>query len=448
MWLLRGKLDKSASAIRTALDYSQRALAIAPSQVHFQFNIAFVQFALAQLTYSLSDAQRTLAEVQSASEGLEEGIETLTEISQGPNPPYPKHDLEQRANMGRNTMRRQLERALTSQREYEEKNATKLQEAREAREADIRRREELRRAAAETAAEEKRKIAGERHKMLELSRELAEKRADEEQKREAMEYTTDSETGERVKRKKVKKGGKRKKKGEESGTEGEGGEGEDRPRRKQRGKSTEGSGTGTEKEARAPKKRRKLARKGKQTIAPNSASGITKVLDLLPLVGGNTDFAFCSGGKETKLDKFKSSELVGDSDSDNAATAAPATNGAAAANTPVADEDTTMSDGLGLDSEEEDALVAAPTRKKPTRRIASDDDDEDEDVYEATASPYEHVSDGAEQLVPQIDKELDDAEEKAKGNPFADGEGAPKPMVEETVGVAGDPDTVIGGGDA
>ena len=389
--------------MRTSLDYSQRALAIAPSQVHFKFNIAFVQISLAQLLYALPESQRTLSDVQAAAEGLDAAIESFTEIAQSNNPPYPKHDIEQRANMGRNTMRRQLERAIQSQREYEEKNAAKLQEAREAREAASRKRDEQRRAAEEAAAEQKRKVAEERHKMLEMSRVLAEKRAEEERRKEEMEYTTDSETGDRVKRKKIKRGGKRKKKGDGSdtgsGLDGEN-EGESRRRRKGRGKSTEdNSAAATDNEGSKPKKKRKLARKG----------------------------------KESKSDKFKSSELVGDSDSDEAVTA-PGTNGTAQAATPTAGDDTdTMMPDISSslaspDDSEEDAPVVAPARKKATRRIASDDEDEDED----------------EQTVPQLDQELDEAEEKAQGNAFADGEDAPEPMVKETVGAAGDPDAADG----
>lgn len=407
VWLLKGKQDKSPVAMRTSLDYSQRALAIAPSQVHFKFNIAFVQISLAQLIYTLPESQRTLSEVQAAAEGLDAAIESFTEIAQSKNPPYPKHDIEQRANMGRNTMRRQLERAIQNQREYEEKNAAKLQEAREAREAESKKREEQRRVAEAAAAEQKRKVAEERHKMLELSRELAEKRAEEERRKEEMEYTTDSETGDRVKRKKVKKGGKRKKKGEESdvgsGLDGEI-EGETRTRRKARGKSTElNSAAVSDGEGAKPKKRRKLARKG----------------------------------KENKPDKFKSTELVGDSDSDEVVTA-PGTNGTTQAATPTAgeDTDTLMPDAssplASPDDSEEDAPVAAPVRKKATRRIASDDEDSDE------------------QTVPQLDQELDQAEEKAQGNAFADGEDAPEPMVKETVGAVGDPDAADGadGGEA
>ena len=335
----------------------------------------------------------------------------MAEIAQSKNPPYPKHDIEQRANMGRNTMRRQLERAMQSQREYEEKNASRLQQAREARDAEMRKREQARQLAEAAVAEEKRKVAEERHKMLTLSRELAEKRAEEERRKEEAEYTTDSETGERYKRKKVKKGGKRKKKGEESDTDGEV-DGEDgRSRKKNRGKSTEENSTvGTDGEQRAPKRRRKLTKKG---------------------------------GKETKADsKFKSTELVVDSDSDgDAVMTRQPTNGHASDND---DADTKMDDAppsaIGSDDEEEDDVgLQASTRKKPIRRIADDDDeDEDEDVI-----PPKSVNDpdAPEGTVPDLDGELDDATEAAKGNAFADGPHAPKGIVDDSVAAAGDPDT-------
>ena len=358
----------------------------------------------------MPENQRSLADVQAASEDLDIAIESMTEIAQSKNPPYPKHDIEQRANMGRNTMRRQLERAMQSQREYEEKNASRLQQAREARDAEMRKREEARQLAEAAAAEEKRKVAEERHKMLTLSRELAEKRAEEERRKEEAEYTTDTETGERYKRKKAKKGGKRKKKGEESDTDGEVDGEEGRSRRKNRGKSTEENSTvGTDGEQRAPKRRRKLTKKG---------------------------------GKDAKADsKFKSTELVVDSDSDgDAVMTRQPTNGHASDDDPDTKMDEAPPSAIGSDDDEDDDVgVQTSTRKKPLRHIADDDDeDEDEDVFPPTNIKDPNAPEGT---IPDLDAELDDATEAAKGNAFADGPGAPKGIVDDRVGAAGDPDT-------
>ena len=162
----------------------------------------------------MPEPQRTLAEVEAAAAGLEEAIESLEEIAQHPQTPYPKALVEGRANMARNTMRKQLERSIQSQKEYEEKNAEKLQHALELRQAELKKREEAREAAEAAEKERKRLIAEQRRQIAERDRELAEQRAEEDRAREAAEMTTDTETGERVKRKKkpARSAGKRKKK--------------------------------------------------------------------------------------------------------------------------------------------------------------------------------------------------------------------------------------------
>ncbi|KAL9637320.1 MAG: hypothetical protein Q9204_001924 [Flavoplaca sp. TL-2023a] len=389
VWLLKGKQDKSPSAMKTALSYSHRALALAPQQIHFQFNIAFVQIQLAQLIHILPESQRSLEDVMKASEGLEEAIESFGEIAQSKNPPYPRHDIEQRANMGRNTMRRQLERAVQSQTEYEEKNAAKLQEARELRDAEIRRREAEKRRVEEQKEAERQKIREERDKMAQLSRELAEKRTEEERRRQEAEYTTDEE-GERVKRTK-KKGGKRKKKGEDSDTGTEAGDGTEdkavkKTRRKKKAQSTEpSSAVGSSNEeggaTKSKRKRKRLARRA---------------------------------GKE---DKFKSQEMVVDSESeDDRQAAAQLTNGQASNDE---DGDTEMRDA-------EDSQTV--TRQKPKKRVIEDDEDEDEDKDEDEDEPSNKTT-----------AEVD-AEEHGdrNGASFADNpHGDP---VDERVGAAGDAD--------
>lgn len=430
VWLQKGKQDRDPTCMKHSLDYSRRALALAPSQIHFKFNIAFVQIQLAQLIYTIPEPQRTLLEVQHASDGLDEAIITFTEIANSKNPPYPKHDLEQRANMGRNTMRRQLDRAMTSQRDYEEKNATRLQEAREQREADLKRREEARLAAASLAAEGKRKLAEDRSQMLAKSRELAEQRAEEERRIAEAEMTTDSETGERVKRKRKARApagsGKRKKKGDTSDTE-TGVEQEERPKRKRRTKkdatessaisSSEGGAGAKQKKPR----KRKLARKG---------------------------------GKE---EKFKSSEMVVDSDDEGdvavsktvarsdkdvrmeddeentaAANAATSTNGPADAE----DDD---------DEEEEEAPTQSRSRKNTTRnRRTRIEESDDEDDLPPSPPPEQDSEDEDLANEPRTTAEQA-ARDPRGGNAFADVDVS---MVDESVGAAGGANTAeySGGG--
>ncbi len=296
----------------------------------------------------MPESQRTLPEVEAAAAGLEEAIESLEAIAQHPQTPYPKALVEGRANMARNTMRKQLERSIQSQKEFEAKNAEKLQHALEQRQAELKKREEAREAAENAERERKRLIAEERQRIAEHDRILAEQRAEEDRAREAAEMTTDSETGERVKRKKKPaRGGKRKKKegetsGDESGAE---------PARKTRKEKGSGDESGEEK----PKKKRRLAKK-----ASKKDSG-----------------------------KYKSSEVIVDSDSEG--------QGGDADGQKNMDGDVS-GDGWGPDerdnvpvdaaegSDDEELTAAPVARKNRTWRIESDDEDEDEEEEAPAAS--------------------------------------------------------------
>jgi len=365
VWYLRGKQDRNLQSMKTALDYARSAMDAAPDQPYFRFNVAFVQMQIAQLVNSIPDATRTSVDVETANSGLDTAIETLIELSKLPNPPFPKHDLEQRANMGRNTMRRQLERAMQSQKEYESKNAARLDEARKQREAEMQKREEQKHAAEERAEEQKEKLREERKRMMEEDRAIAEQKREDERVREEAELTTDEETGEKRKRQK-KKPTKRKKKGDESDTDIDGTD-DEVSGRKSRGRSTSATPASGEDGEQRPKKkkRRKLERK------PKAAS------------------------------KFKSDEKVVESDSDDEAVAAQQENAALAEKVRKASEaggessplaDTAMADG---DSAEEQTVDRS--RKKKPARILDDEDEEDEDEpATATNRPEEFsmVNDG------------------------------------------------------
>ena len=125
-WYHRARHERSIAGYRTALDYSKQALVVAPTDLSFQFNVAFVQFQIATMIYSLPEQQRTLAEVDDAANGLNEAIEALEKLAKEELPPFPRADITSRANMGRNTMVKQVERAREKQSAYEGENAAKL----------------------------------------------------------------------------------------------------------------------------------------------------------------------------------------------------------------------------------------------------------------------------------------------------------------------------------
>ncbi|KAK3333527.1 hypothetical protein B0T19DRAFT_382310 [Cercophora scortea] len=246
-WLNKGRAERNLDAYQTALEYAQKALAVAPDQVHFKFNVAFVQIQLAMTINSLSESQRSVKKLQEAAAGLESAIKALDDIAASNQPPYPKHDIEQRANMARNTQRKQLERALASQHEYEEKIQVKQKAALELRQAELDRRQEEKRKEEEKIRERQEKIKREREEIAARDRRLAEQRAEEERQRAEAELTTDSETGDKIKRKKKTaaarergtgepkaKGARSRRKKVDTGDEESGEEQERRPKKKQR----------------------------------------------------------------------------------------------------------------------------------------------------------------------------------------------------------------------
>ncbi|KAH8702609.1 putative RNA polymerase II transcription elongation factor [Talaromyces proteolyticus] len=331
VWWLKGKQEKSLVAMKNALEYANRALAVAPEQVHLEFNVAFVQNQIALLVNNLPETQRTVQELQEAAEGLEKAIETFGRLAQVRNPPYPPGSLEQRANMGKNTISKQLERSIQNQKEFEEKNALKLQQARAARDAELKRREEEVRKAQELELERKRQLAEQRQRMVEETQRLAIQRAEEQRARDAAEFTTDSETGEKQKRK--KKVSKRKKKDDDDIVSD--------------GRSVSVARSDGEEASPAPKKRRRLERRG--------------------------------GAKE-KPGKYKSSELVVDSDSDDDATP-PVENGGT----------DSAADDLFNDDEKEQEPVATSGAKergrvRGSKRVVDDSDDEDEESAAVAAA--------------------------------------------------------------
>jgi RNA polymerase-associated protein CTR9 len=356
----------------------QRALATQPESPYLRFNVAFIQFQIATLINSAKDNERTLEDVDAAIVGLEEAITTFDEVAQHKSPPYPKAALEQRSTMGRNTIRRQLQTARERQEKYERENAEKLAEAKAKRDDELRRRDELRKRKEAEDEERQRKVQEEREKIVQETELMAQQYRAEAAAREAAEYTDDSETGDRVKRKEKKRkagagaGKKRKKRDdvedgfieddEESGSE------RSVSRTPVSGSEAE---RGTEDQPR--KKRRKLERRGarterKQRPKPANAS---------------------------KKNKFKSAEVIDSDEEDEAVTPAAGLDdddSEPAVDTPPSnvDEDeqvgrrargrSTSAPAVGDDDDDDDEVVRQPVpRKRKQLRIIADDAGDEED---------------------------------------------------------------------
>ena len=362
---LKGRAEKAPGIMKAALAHAQRALELAPNQPHLQFNVAFVQMQLAQLLHGLPADKRTAADLEAASRGLDAAIDACGALARAPHAPFPRADLEQRAAMGKNTMRKQIERDLATQREYEAANASKVAAARAAREQEAKARLAAEAAEVHKREENARRIQEERAQMMESSRRLAEERAAELRAREAADFTED-ETGERVRRKKKARGtggggGKRKKKSEDIVDDDD----EEALAPVDASDSGTGSGARATGEGEAPrKKKRKLARRGEGGGKPSKFKSAEVVVD-----SDEDDVAIGGGGAGGGRDPFALS------DNELGLGSTQDANGAVESDTEMKDADGDVDVGAGVDDEEEEE--AAPVRRGKTKR-AIDDDEEDE----------------------------------------------------------------------
>ncbi|KAH5998060.1 hypothetical protein HBI84_114150 [Parastagonospora nodorum] len=328
-WFQRGKHDRSnIDSYRTALDYSQQALKISPSEPNFQFNVAFMHFQIAQATINVPESQRTLQQVDDAMAGLAEAIDTLDQIAKAEVTPFPRTDITSRANMGRNTMVKQLERAREKQVVYEEENKGKLEQARKLREEEIRRRDEAKQQAEQATQDRRRKIIEEQERIAARDRELMEKRAEEERRR--MEEDEDKELRKAERKARGPKQPKRKKKDADSDTEGVASDSDAAEPRSRRRRTTASGTEGLSDEERPrEKKKRKLARKSEPSGKYKSAEFVDDDSDGDAEAAAGTDAQLASDDEgAAAAPRARKGRVVDDEDEDDEdGIAAPKANG-------------------------------------------------------------------------------------------------------------------------
>lgn len=194
-WYARGMRENNRDGLYKALEYATKALEDrtaastdlkkdAASIASLQFNVAFLQFQIADFIRRLPLESRTCHEIEKVSAQLDEAIETFGSIAKSPHPPFAPNELEQRALMGQNTLRKQLDRALDEQKDYDSKNKTRLEEAREKMLAELKEKEERARKSAELEAEREAMLAEERKALQKETEKWFEQERERERERE------------------------------------------------------------------------------------------------------------------------------------------------------------------------------------------------------------------------------------------------------------------------
>lgn len=217
-WYLRGLAEKNLLYLKKGLEYSEEALSKQSGRSGaLVFNVAFIQFQIAEFISKLPVEQRTVEDINDAIINLNDAIKQLNKLASDDekHPPFPKEDLKARANLGTNTLLNRLNACLEETKENISQLNTKLEEAKKLREEE----------AAKKAREHEAFLAEKKHKEEELAKERAllqeqaQQWAEEARSNIVVEDSEDdkafNEEGEKKKGKKLggkKKGGKKKKK--------------------------------------------------------------------------------------------------------------------------------------------------------------------------------------------------------------------------------------------
>ena len=130
-WYLRANGEKNFDYYNKSIEYIQKSLEFATgSHSSLKFNLAYVQFQVAEFISKTESSQRVVEDIDRAIVDLHSAIESLNELASEEEqyPPYPKSDLKARANLGTALLNR-LNLALKETSETNEKIAVKLEEA-------------------------------------------------------------------------------------------------------------------------------------------------------------------------------------------------------------------------------------------------------------------------------------------------------------------------------
>ncbi|KAI5960735.1 CTR9 [Candida pseudojiufengensis] len=138
-WYLRGSNDQNLAFFKRSLDYTKQALELTKgSKSTLLFNMAYVQFQIADFITKQNIQQRKPQEIHDAIQGLNEAIDILMKLAsdEEKHPPYPKDELRGRANLGSSTLLNRLTNALDETKENIAEVEQKLQTAKELREKE------------------------------------------------------------------------------------------------------------------------------------------------------------------------------------------------------------------------------------------------------------------------------------------------------------------------
>lgn len=176
-WYLRGVAEKHLPFLQRAKQYTVDALAVLPDSALIKFNLAYVEFQIAEFITKQPVNQRKLDEIDAAAADLRLAVDLLNELAltdESVAVPYPRPDLQARANLGTTALLPRLQTCRDETQAQLELMLARIEEGKKLREREA----EERRAKEEQAEKEKRdreeELARERAKLQEQTQKWAE----------------------------------------------------------------------------------------------------------------------------------------------------------------------------------------------------------------------------------------------------------------------------------
>ncbi|QLQ80673.1 hypothetical protein HG537_0E00260 [Torulaspora globosa] len=136
-WFSRGVREKSFEFLKKALSNAEMAIELEEQNpsgkftAMLKYNAALLHFQIAETLRRAPPKQRKLVQITEAITGLQTGLKILKELQASKEfNIIPEEELEQRIQLGETTMKSSLERIIKEQKEFEEEQDRKLEEAR------------------------------------------------------------------------------------------------------------------------------------------------------------------------------------------------------------------------------------------------------------------------------------------------------------------------------
>ncbi|SCV70711.1 BQ2448_3473 [Microbotryum intermedium] len=167
-WYHKGVKDQSFNDIHQALEKGRLALSLQPRDLSIKYNIALMQQKGVQVLFDLTPQRRTLEQLHLAIQDANESQALFLELQNDPTDPapYQKDFPRQRFNYGKGLLGR-APVIQEAQEKYEATEQAAVDRARQAREDERRRREELEAARLAQVQEQATRLAEQRKRMLE-----------------------------------------------------------------------------------------------------------------------------------------------------------------------------------------------------------------------------------------------------------------------------------------